>query len=210
MDPRIACFFNWPLLQPRECLLHVIAYHAAPVLEQHKPSVILTFSNSGARRLSDWWLEYQNDLPAGRLQYDELCRSGDGITVLFYDPDLLARVLAEKATARFLQARGYGTGPSLTVDSALAVLRSKYPTGCPHEIGLFLGIPLADVQGFIRFEGKHALANGCWKVYHDPDRKLALFARFDEAKLGFIRFILAGHPAGEYLSGGRLTTADGM
>ncbi len=208
MDPRIACFCNWPLLQPRDCLLHIIAYHAAPVLEEHKPSVILTFSNSEARRLSDWWLEYQDDIPAGRLQHYELCRSGEGITVLFYDPDLLARVLEEKAAARFLRSRGYGQ--SLTVESALAVLRSKYQAGCPHEIGLFLGIPLADVQGFIRFEGKHALANGYWKVYHDPERQLALFARFHEAKLGFIRFILAGHPAGEYLSGGRLTTADGM
>ena len=38
----------------------------------------------------------------------------------------------------------------------------------PHEIGVFLDYPLADVEGFIRNAGRDYLLSGYWKVYHDP------------------------------------------
>ncbi len=38
----------------------------------------------------------------------------------------------------------------------------------PHEIGVFLGYPLADVIGFIQNRGKNFTACGYWKVYTDP------------------------------------------
>lgn len=39
----------------------------------------------------------------------------------------------------------------------------------PHEIGLFLGYPLEDVQGFIENRAEGYKCVGCWKVYGDEE-----------------------------------------
>ena len=48
----------------------------------------------------------------------------------------------------------------------------------PHEIGLFLDYPLADVVGFIEYGGKNCKCCGVWKVYGNECETQALFARF--------------------------------
>ncbi len=47
----------------------------------------------------------------------------------------------------------------------------------PHEIGLVLGYPPADVSGFIRHKGANFLACGGWKAYSDPEAALRTFQR---------------------------------
>jgi hypothetical protein len=186
--------------QPFDYLLYLIAYHSAPVLVMEKPAVLLIFSNERLRRLNDIWREYQNRIPrTENFQYYELCRTPDRTAVLFFHPDLLRNALREKASAQFLIASGYRK--KLTLATALADLKKRFQQGCPHEIGIFLGIPLPDVLGFIENSGKKALAAGYWKVYHDPGSKLALFARYREAKNCFIRFMKAGNRPAEYLDG---------
>ena len=50
--------------------------------------------------------------------------------------------------------------------------------GFPDEIGLFLGYPPEDVQGFMENKAaRHKLA-GCWKVYGDVDAAQQTFARY--------------------------------
>lgn len=48
----------------------------------------------------------------------------------------------------------------------------------PHEIGLFLGYPPEDVEGFIRFGGKNCKCFGCWKVYGNIEAAHQCFERF--------------------------------
>ena len=38
----------------------------------------------------------------------------------------------------------------------------------PHEIGLLLGYPLADVLAYMAFPQAKGLCTGCWKAYSDP------------------------------------------
>ena len=54
--------------------------------------------------------------------------------------------------------------------------------GFPHEIGLFLGYPLADVLGFCALGGACAKLCGYWKVYGDVEYAKACFRRFDESR----------------------------
>ena len=48
----------------------------------------------------------------------------------------------------------------------------------PHEIGLFLGYPPADVEGFLRDGGRGCTLNGAWKVYGDPEEAARRFSAF--------------------------------
>jgi hypothetical protein len=185
--------------QPIDYLLYSIAYHSSPVLEKQKPAVVLNFVNERRRRLNDIWNENRDRIPGSEnFRYYELRRTPKRTSVFFYHPDLLQNILREKATAQFLITCGYRE--ELTLATALADLKKRFQQGCPHEIGIFLGIPLPDVLGFIENSGKKALAGGYWKIYHDPDLKLALFARYREAKNCFIRLMMTGVQPAEYLA----------
>ena len=50
----------------------------------------------------------------------------------------------------------------------------------PHEIGIFLGYPLADVSGFIENEGRNCKLIGPWKVYGDVTSAERAFAKFEK------------------------------
>lgn len=57
----------------------------------------------------------------------------------------------------------------------------------PHEIGLFLGYPPADVAAFIRNRGKNYAALGLWKSYVDPDHARAVWARYRRCTHAYTR-----------------------
>lgn len=67
-----------------------------------------------------------------------------------------------------------------------------HKTGFPHEIGLLLGYPPADVTGFIENSGKNSLYIGYWKVYSDVARCQRVFAGYDQAREKVIRMISRG------------------
>ena len=52
----------------------------------------------------------------------------------------------------------------------------------PHEIGVFLGYPPADVQAFCRFGGANCKLCGYWKVYGDVEHARSCFARYDDCR----------------------------
>lgn len=103
---------------------------------------------------------------------------------------------------------GRASVKKISVDKALLVLRRRYANykkhltdgdeqsrgklEYPHEIGLFLGYPVRDVQDFIKYEGKNYLVCGYWKVYHDVDKALATFDYYQRIRNYAIRGILSG------------------
>lgn len=65
-------------------------------------------------------------------------------------------------------------------DSCLVHLRRRLAEGgeFPHEIGLFLGYPPEDVDGFIKNKACGFKCVGCWKVYGDREKAEKTFSRF--------------------------------
>ena len=62
----------------------------------------------------------------------------------------------------------------------------------PHELGLLLGYPLDDVEGFIKNDGKNCLYTGYWKVYANVPAKRNLFRRFECAREELMKQIRQG------------------
>jgi hypothetical protein len=52
----------------------------------------------------------------------------------------------------------------------------------PHELGILLGYPVADVVGFMENGGKNFLYSGYWKVYSDLQGALDTFVQYRNAK----------------------------
>ena len=61
---------------------------------------------------------------------------------------------------------------------ACLVRRMRSRGEFPHEVGLFLGYPPEDVDGFIRNKARGAKCVGTWKVYGDADAAKKKFERY--------------------------------
>ena len=78
------------------------------------------------------------------------------------------RILEDRASRTFLRTGGYDAEQGLDVLLEQFSERICLREAFPHEIGVLLGYPLADVIGFISNGGRNCRGQGCWKSYSDP------------------------------------------
>lgn len=76
----------------------------------------------------------------------------------------------------------------------------------PHEVGLFLGYPPEDVQGFIEFGGRKSKASGYWKVYGDVDHAQKQFERFSKCTGVYLECLGRGLPITKLAVNTKVTT----
>lgn len=111
-----------------------------------------------------------------------LCyRDGRGLLYM-YRPDSLRRDLDQGLARSILTEHAYpADDPERCVACLVRRMRSRGEF--PHEVGLFLGYPPEDVDGFIRFGARGAKCVGTWKVYGDEDaakRRFELYRKCTE------------------------------
>lgn len=101
-------------------------------------------------------------------------RGGKALLYL-YRPKRLERDLRDPLSRKLLSECGYA---STNVSACLSRLisRLKADDGFPHEVGLFLGYPPADVDGFMHRKEECKLC-GLWKVYDDVEGAARQFSR---------------------------------
>lgn len=115
--------------------------------------------------------------------------------VLLYRSSALQKLLDEKQVQDFLSQYGYDDFflPScldrLTKHCSFQGNANDY---FPHEIGLFLGYPLADVRGYIVNRGKGAKLTGYWKVYDDVASAAHVFSEFKRSSRNLTERYCAG------------------
>ena len=92
---------------------------------------------------------------------------------------------------RLLESRGYSCG---TPGRCMMQLMERLSSGgeFPHEIGLFLGYPPEDVEGFIRNKAECSKCCGHWKVYGDEHRARDLFNRYNQCTQAYCAQWMAG------------------
>lgn len=103
--------------------------------------------------------------------------SKDRALIYVYRPSKLSQDLQRGTARKILQDLGYETGKP---DRCVRKLRKRLKENedFPHEIGLFLGYPPEDVQGFIEHHAEGYKCVGCWKVYGDADAARKTFAKY--------------------------------
>lgn len=104
--------------------------------------------------------------------------SSDSSTLIYvYRPDKLCSYLAKDEVKSILEDLGY---PADDADLCVRTLSDRlYEQDVfPHEIGLFLGYPAADVKGFMEHHAAGCKCTGCWKVYSDEKSAQELFAKY--------------------------------
>ena len=102
----------------------------------------------------------------------------NGIVLIFvYRPIKLVKDFSHKLSSEILIKYGYNPQASNKCVVKL-INRLKSGNGFPHEIGLFLGYPPADVYGFIKNNAKNYKCSGVWKVYENEEDAKKRFKAF--------------------------------
>ncbi|HYH02633.1 MAG TPA: DUF3793 family protein [Bacillota bacterium] len=185
----------------REYLHSVILFATAPTLAGLKPATLIGMPCSGRNLLKLWQTERSSvDGLSKFFGLDYLCLHQTTATaqVLFYRRSLLEKLVIDSRCRTFLGQYDYPESTSL--EGYLEIIQKRFAKGIPHEIGVFLGVPLADVSGFIRHQGTNYLLNGYWKVYSSPVTAQIAFKLFDQSKRAVLEYLnLVGSVSKELL-----------
>lgn len=164
----------------KDYLYSNIAYWTAPTIAKRKPSTLLSFSHNHRDLYKLWELHKEETATRLQLEYLEIQNGPTRVLVMFFNRAVLLKTLLKTNHLNFLNARGYPGG--IDLEEYLGLLKRRFEISCPHEVGVFLGIPLRDVEGFIENRGKGYLLNSYWKVYHNPKKAKSIFASYDRAR----------------------------
>ena len=148
----------------------------APTLASLKTGSLFACLNETEWELKRDVLSLNRRLHGAGLRVLPLKRRDGRWLVYVYRPRLLARDLGDRQAQAILDALGYPC-PDACGCVRLLGERLRAQAEFPHEIGLFLGYPPEDVEGFMARKGG-AKCVGCWKVYGDAERSQRLFARY--------------------------------
>lgn len=176
--------------------------HCSPTLAGIKTGSLFNYrrkQNGGSELLVRGWNRALN--PRG-VALIVLRRDPGRDLVYVFRPKKLRDDLACADTAAFLSSFGYDCGDTASCLRMLAERVNRHGS-FPHEIGLFLGYPLRDVQGFIENAGRNCKCCGMWKVYCDECQAVLLFEKFRKCTSIYCRCLENG------LSVQRLTVAAG-
>ena len=97
--------------------------------------------------------------------------------ILVYRRSLLGKALKNQEARQILKEFGYSECSS---EACLQHLSERL-TACgsfPHELGIFLGYPAADVREYIKNKGGGCRLCGFWKVYCNEQEALELFRKY--------------------------------
>lgn len=169
-----------------------LAVRAAPALLGIKPANLLTIEGTDVF-VSDNIMRFNARAEDRGLRIIELKRL-EGRTLMLLSNDRLLNEYLIKSEVREMFG-GFGYGDCYGCRQHMQKLRKRMAENgdFPHEVGLFLGYPAADVKGFIENKGRNFLLCGYWKVYHDAENALRTFRRYD----GCVKYMR------ERLDGGR-------
>lgn len=118
--------------------------------------------------------------------------SGNNALIYVYRPAKLKNDLSVQETADILEEQGYSCdAPDRCIAYLIGRLRTQ--TEFPHEIGLFLGYPPADVRGFIENKAQKSKAVGYWKVYGDAEKAKRLFEKYNKCTSVYLKQLTNGN-----------------
>lgn len=178
-------------MSSKDCIEKFLLYNSSLVLAGIKPSVTVTIKKD-RENFYEKWIKYGIDfLNKINVKFVSLREGENALILLIYSKEQLQRYILKPNNKKFLIRLGYYDNEDINQYIDKLVERyNKY--NCPHELGLFLGIPLEDVKDFMECADKKCLGCGYWKVYNDYNKAKEIFNQYDRIKEHIIYHILKG------------------
>lgn len=172
-------------------LEQMIVKQCSPTLAGIKTANLFSYKFKSREILLDEIGEFNRSL-SGRGIYTMPMRIRGNLALIYtYRPVKLKNDLNNERVCRLLYTFGYKS-KNVSLCVAQLVRRLKEQKEFPHEIGLFLGYPPEDVEGFINHSECKFI--GCWKVYGDEQKAKKCFESYKKCTQIYNEQYLNGKP----------------
>lgn len=178
-------YYDVNLYRNQTYLYFILANCAVPVIAGRKPSCVMTIWK---HRIPDInlkeYMEQKGSVLARGCRFEILLETSLYVLLFCYREEQLEKELMKAKESALVSDYPFAAG----IDGCICRLEEKmdftHRRGgeFPHEIGLFLGYPLWDVEGFIRNHGEQYKFVGYWKVYEDVPGAILKFQEYDQLK----------------------------
>ena len=143
-------------MEDKEYVENFLVYNLSLVIAGAKPAVTLTIKKNNYKLYNNWNTLGHTFIKELNLDYVELRESINSIVVMVYDKLILEKTLTTKENLEFLNNLEYPS--NFEINDYVNTLKVRYEKyHCPHELGLFLGIPFKDVKDFMEWIDKPIL-----------------------------------------------------
>ena len=179
-------------MKDNEYIENFLVYSSSLVIAGVKPAVTVNLKKNNIRLHEGWERFGKYFLDNLNLKFVELRESDSSTIIMIYDECILENELKKESHMKFLCSIGYPA--KLNIGEYINTLKTRYDEyHCPHELGLFLGIPFEDVKDFMECTTKKCLLCGYWKVYNDSKNAKKIFNKYDKVKEYTINNMLEGN-----------------
>ncbi len=164
----------------------MIIENCAPTLAGIKTGNLFSVRSANEADITDEVRKLNASLRKKGIRVIPLKTTGDFALIYIYRPDFLEQDLRDSHAKRILNNFGY---LYKTPEGCILHLieRLKNTENFPHEIGLFLGYPPADVEGFMKHPCEGVQCCGYWKVYAEPEKAQMTFRRYRQCTEAYCR-----------------------
>ena len=146
----------------------LIVQQCAPTLSGLKTGNMFSCQFKSDAEMKESLRKYNRIFTQKGLRVLPLRKNENSALIYVYRPSALSGDLLNDTACKILNERGYDCEkPALCIKKLMNKL--KEDENLPHEIGLFLGYPPEDVEGFINNKAQNCKMVGCWKVYGDEN-----------------------------------------
>lgn len=177
-----------------------IVQYCAPTLAGLKAGNLFSHQTEAQEDLTGT-IEMLNELLEEKGVHFEVMKRCRGITLIYaYRKNQLEAILCDREVQAFLRDYGYA---DFRIEACLERLRERLmQEDFPHDIGVFLDYPLADIKAFITNKGCNCPCSGCWKAYtnvNEAEKKFQsfklcteLYCQYHDAGVGISQLTVAG------------------
>ncbi|MCR5054765.1 MAG: DUF3793 family protein [Lachnospiraceae bacterium] len=170
-----------------------IAEHCAPTLAGIKTGNLFSVQNGEGKSLKHEIRELNRRLSEKGLRVIPVKQTGTHTLVYIYRPDRLEKDLSSAEAVRILEKKGYDVkNASLCLKQLIS--RLSKDDAFPHEIGLFLGYPPSDVEGFMKNPNQGVKCSGVWKAYSNEEEAKRTFIKYRKCTRDYCSRLAAGSP----------------
>ena len=157
----------------------LIVEQCSPTLAGIKTGSLFTAPSGDGKELLES-IKYLNSVLVPRgIRIIPVKKLKNRVLIYLYRPERLKTDLNDSVAKNILIQKNY---PTQNADLCVAELikRLKNESDFPHEVGLFLGCPSEDENGFIKYGASKAKFVGTWRVYGDLESAKKKFALYNK------------------------------
>lgn len=173
---------------------HKLAFQTAATLAGLKPASLFSCCIQDAPNLSAQLAHYNRQLNTLDVYFEPVFTGRGRMLVMVYRSKMLEQTLERPYVRKLLAHAHPHYARCKGLEQMLDCLKRRMDISqdFPHEIGLFLGYPVADVEGFMRNKGKNYKLSGYWKVYANEQHARDLFLQYTECRQRYCMRVAEG------------------